>query len=112
MRDDRQHERVGQRVVNDFEGAALIVPDDRASEDEQLRATLAYINSVRADSYATGEQKVSDIASLDDIHLRQETIISILGLPDARWQEVQQEAISADAAATQQSTTPQQQPAQ
>jgi cyclic-di-AMP phosphodiesterase PgpH len=71
-------------------------PDTRIARRqlEQLRATLAYINSVRADSYATSDQKVDDLAALDDIHLRQDTILSILGLADARWQEVQQEAIA------------------
>ncbi len=70
-------------------------PDTRIARRqlEQLRATLAYINSVRADSYATSAQKVADLAALDDVHLRQDTVMSILGLADARWQEVQQEAI-------------------
>jgi putative nucleotidyltransferase with HDIG domain len=70
-------------------------PDTRIARRqlEQLRAILAYINSVRADSYATSDQKVSDLAALDDVHLRQDTVMSILGLADARWQEVQQEAI-------------------
>ena len=70
-------------------------PDTRIARRqlEQLRATLAYINSVRADSYASSDQKMTDLAALDDIHLRQDTILSILGLADARWQEVQQEAI-------------------
>ena len=71
-------------------------PDTRIARRqlEQLRATLAYINSVRADSYATSDQKVADLAALDDVHLSQDTVISILGLADARWQEVQQEAIA------------------
>ena len=70
-------------------------PDTRIARRqlEQLRATLAYINSVRADSYATFDQKAADLASLDDVHLRQDAVMSILGLADARWQEVQQEAI-------------------
>lgn len=71
-------------------------PDTRIARRqlEQLRATLAYINSVRADSYAASDQKVSDLAALDDIHLRQDTVMPILDLADARWQEVQQEAIA------------------
>jgi putative nucleotidyltransferase with HDIG domain len=60
---------------------------------EQLRSTLAYINSVRADPFATLDQKLSDLAALDDILLKRETVETILGMTDARWQEVQQEAI-------------------
>ena len=70
-------------------------PDTRIARRqlEQLRATLAYINSVRADSYAASDQKIADLTALDDIHLDQDTVRSILGLADVRWQEVQQEAI-------------------
>lgn len=60
---------------------------------EQLRSALAYIDSVRADPFATLDQKLNDLAALDDISLRQETAESILNMTDARWQEVQQEAI-------------------
>ena len=70
-------------------------PDTRIARRqlEQLRATLAYINSVRADSYATSDQKAADLTALDDVRLHQDAVMSILGLADARWQEVQQEAI-------------------
>jgi putative nucleotidyltransferase with HDIG domain len=60
---------------------------------ERLRATLSYITTVRADSFASAEQKISDLAALEDIHLDQETAQKILALTDARWQAVQQEAI-------------------
>jgi hypothetical protein len=70
-------------------------PDTRVARRqlEQLRSTLGYINSIRADMYATLDQKLSDLAALDDITLKLETAESVLGLTDARWQEVQQEAI-------------------
>ena len=60
---------------------------------EDLRATLAYINSVRADTHATNEQKLTDLAALENIDLDQETAQRILDLSDSRWQAVQQEAI-------------------
>ncbi len=60
---------------------------------ESLRAALAYITSVRADVYAATEQKMADLAALENIRLDQETAASILGLSDSRWQAVQQEAI-------------------
>ena len=60
---------------------------------ERLRAALSYITNVRADSFASAEQKFADLAALEDIHLDQETALKILALTDARWQAVQQEAI-------------------
>jgi putative nucleotidyltransferase with HDIG domain len=59
---------------------------------EHLRTALAYITSVRADSYTSIEQKITDLAALEDIHLSQETATKILSLSDSRWQTVQQEA--------------------
>lgn len=61
---------------------------------ERLRATIAYINSVRADGYATSKQKLDDLAALDEIHINQETAFMILALSDSRWLAVQQEAIT------------------
>jgi cyclic-di-AMP phosphodiesterase PgpH len=61
---------------------------------ERLRATLQYISLVREDENATPEQKNSDVASLSDIKLKPATIASILDLPAARWETIQQEALS------------------
>lgn len=60
---------------------------------ERLRATQAFITSVRADEFASLEQKVSDLTALEFIHLNQETAQNILALNETRWQTVQQEAI-------------------
>ena len=60
---------------------------------ESLRGTLAFITSVRDDSFASVEEKLADLAALEDIDLDQETALSILDLSDSRWQAVQQEAI-------------------
>jgi len=60
---------------------------------DQLRAALAYINSVRADVYATKEQKLADLSAMKDIHLSPEMAADILALNDSRWQAVQQEAV-------------------
>lgn len=60
---------------------------------EHLRASLAYITSVRADIYASQEQKLSDMAALQDIQIGQETAIGIVELNDTRWTAVQQEAV-------------------
>ncbi len=59
---------------------------------EQLRNTLGYINNVRADSFATQEQKISDLAALEHAQLSRDTITSILALSSSRWLGVSQEA--------------------
>jgi membrane-associated HD superfamily phosphohydrolase len=45
---------------------------------EGIRAALAYITNVRADSFATSAQKETDLAALEDIQLDQETAQAIL----------------------------------
>jgi len=64
------------------------------SQIERLRAALDYIVLVRADEYATPEQKQADLGSLSDITLEPETIEQILNLSTARWETIQQEALS------------------
>lgn len=84
------------------EAAALAVPSIYSSPDtsiarrqlERLRSAIAYITSVRADSYASSAQEIADLAALQDIHLNQETAESILNLSDTRWEAVQQEGIA------------------
>ena len=61
---------------------------------DRLRAALDYISLVRADEYATPEQKQADISSLSDIKLKSESIQQLLDLPAARWDTLQQEALS------------------
>ncbi len=59
---------------------------------EQLRNTLAYIDNVRADRFATQEQKISDLAALEYAQLSRDTIIDMLALSSSRWLGVSQEA--------------------
>ncbi len=59
---------------------------------EQLRNTIAYINDVRADTFATQDQKISDLAALEYAQLSRDTIIDILSLSSSRWLGVAQEA--------------------
>jgi len=76
--------------------AAIYSPPDTSiarNQLESLRGTLAFSNSVREDSFASMEEKLADLAALEDIDLDQETALSILDLSDSRWQAVQQEAI-------------------
>ncbi len=60
---------------------------------EHLRSVLAFIDSTRADAFATREEKLSDLDALEIVQLQKETAQNILSLSDARWQIVQQEAI-------------------
>jgi putative nucleotidyltransferase with HDIG domain len=61
---------------------------------EHLRATLTFINSVRIDGYSTQEQKLTDLAALEDIRLSRDTAVAMLSLSESRWQSVSQETIS------------------
>ena len=61
---------------------------------ERLRAALEYIALVREDEHSTPEQKAADITALTDVKLKPEIIESILALPAARWEAIQQEALS------------------
>jgi len=61
---------------------------------ERLRAALDYISLVRADEFATPEQKQADIQSLSDLTLKTDTIQQMLELSEARWETLQQEALS------------------
>jgi putative nucleotidyltransferase with HDIG domain len=59
---------------------------------EELRNTLAYINSVRADGFATQDQKISDLAAVEYAQLSRDTVINILSLSASRWLGISQEA--------------------
>ncbi len=58
-----------------------------------LRAALDYISAVRADTFATPEQRLQDLAALQDVQLDLETRRELLALSPTAWQAVQQEAI-------------------
>lgn len=71
-------------------------PDTRVARRQMdlLRTTLAYIVSVRADAYATPEQKRSDLAVLEDVRISPDDMDTLLSVSDARFQVIQQEALS------------------
>ncbi len=60
---------------------------------KQLREALNFVETVRQDQYATPEQKLTDLTTLEGIRLASETAPAILALSDVRWQSVRQEAI-------------------
>ena len=69
-------------------------PSIARSQIERLRAALLYISLVRADTHSTVDQKAADIASLKDITIKAETVETILSLPQARWDAIQQESLN------------------
>ena len=69
-------------------------PSIARGQIERLRAALEYIALVRDEENSMPEQKAVDIGALTDVTLDRETIESILTLPAARWDAIQQEALS------------------
>ena len=63
------------------------------SQVNKLRAALSFISSVRADEFASPEQKTADLTALQNIHLSAESTTQLLSLPDDGWQSIQQESI-------------------
>jgi hypothetical protein len=85
------------RLAAEDSVASVYAPPDPSiarGQIERLRAALEYITLVREDENSTPEQKTSDIAALSDVKLSPETIESILALPSARWDAIQQESLS------------------
>ncbi len=58
-----------------------------------LRAALDYISTVHADTFATPQQRLQDLAALHDLQLDLEPRQALLALSPTAWQAVQQEAI-------------------
>ncbi|HBX70330.1 MAG TPA: hypothetical protein DEH25_13365 [Chloroflexi bacterium] len=71
------------------------VPDTSQARQQldQMRAALTYISSVRADTFASFDQKLADLAALQSVQLSQGTAEAILNLSESRWQAVQQESL-------------------
>ena len=69
-------------------------PSIARGQIERLRAALDYISLVRVDEFATPEQKQADLAALSDLSLNSDTLDQILNLTAARWDAIQQEALS------------------
>jgi len=59
---------------------------------ERLRTILYYLTTIRQDSYASREQKLSDIQAINEINFSEETRNRILEISASRWEEVESEA--------------------
>ena len=71
-------------------------PDSNVARQqlEQLNATLDFIDAVRADSFATRDTKLTDLAALEDVRLDASTAQAILDMQDTRWESVKAETRS------------------
>jgi cyclic-di-AMP phosphodiesterase PgpH len=85
-----QRERVAAEIRPVYSAAD---PGIARRQLERLRAALSFITAVRADLSATPEQKLTDLAALEDIHLDHETAQSILAMSNSRWEAISREAI-------------------
>ena len=72
----------------------LADPSIARAQIEDLRGTLLYIATLRADEYASPDEQISDLLALDGILLKEETVATILNLSDAQWETIQQESLS------------------
>jgi putative nucleotidyltransferase with HDIG domain len=71
-------------------------PDSGVARDqlELLRSSLDFIDVVRSDPIATQEEKLSDLAALENLPLSPESALAILSLPDPRWEAIKVEVTS------------------
>ena len=71
-------------------------PDARVARQQilLLHDILDYINSVRADTFATFDQKQSDLQAIQGIAVSPDNARQILTFDDASWTNVQDEALS------------------
>ena len=59
---------------------------------ERLSNTLAFISTTRADRFASQEQKINDLTTLEEVQFSRDTIVAVLALSASRWKAVSQEA--------------------
>jgi len=74
----------------------IYLPADPAIARRQLelmRVVLAYVNTVRQDSFATVDQKIGDLESISAVRFSRDFSLQILTLSEARWQMVQDESL-------------------
>ncbi len=59
---------------------------------EQLRTILYYLTTIRQDTYASREQKLSDIRAIDETNFSEETRNRVLEISESRWEAVESES--------------------
>jgi putative nucleotidyltransferase with HDIG domain len=61
---------------------------------DNLHIVLNYLDTVRADSLATSDQKLADLAAIDSISLSSDSAEQVIQLTDTDWKAVEQESLS------------------
>jgi cyclic-di-AMP phosphodiesterase PgpH len=69
-------------------------PSIARQQIEKLRSALDFISTVRADTYASPQQKFQDLSALEDVQLSVEDANRILATNDTRWQTIQEESLA------------------
>jgi putative nucleotidyltransferase with HDIG domain len=71
-------------------------PDTNVARQQldKLQTALAYIDNVRADTIATADQKLSDLAAIENVSLDTDQAEAILYFPDSTWESIKLEATS------------------
>lgn len=71
-------------------------PDSRVTRQQvaRLQQVFNYISSVRADAFATREQKTLDLSAVNDFSIGAALAAELLDLTDAEWAAVQSETIA------------------
>ncbi len=71
-------------------------PDTNVARQQldKLQTALQYIDNIRADTIATPEQKLSDLAAIENVTLDTDQAEAILYFPDSTWESIKLEATS------------------
>lgn len=71
-----------------------IDPGISRNQLEKLRVALNFISAVKADGFASLDQKMADLSQMTDLHLSTDTANQVIFLNESRWQVIQQESIN------------------
>lgn len=77
--------------------SSVYLPADPAiarQQIETLRITLNFISTIRADTFATLDQKIADLSALTNLQLSVDDSSRIISLSDSRWQAIQEESLN------------------
>lgn len=88
---ERQRESAASHVLQVYSPPDINIARQQI---DSLRSSLVYISNIRQDTFATTEQKLTDLAAMEDLQLSRDIALQILTLSEARWQSVAQESIS------------------
>ena len=69
-------------------------PSIARAQLDNLRSVFNYLDSVRADSLSTQQQKLDDISSLSSVNLSESSETQVLSLSDTDWNSIKQESLS------------------